>query len=74
MIQTDFDKRSGLLFILAFGVVSLFADMVYEGARSVYTLTWPGMVDWLGVGASFIEGHLSPATGKLVELPKAGRS
>ena len=45
-----------------------------EGARSVYTLTWPGMVDWLGVGASFIEGHLSPATGKLVELPKAGRS
>jgi predicted MFS family arabinose efflux permease len=29
-----FDKRSGLLFILAFGIVSLFADMAYEGMRS----------------------------------------
>jgi MFS family permease len=29
-----FDKRSGLLFIVAFGVVSLFADMAYEGMRS----------------------------------------
>jgi predicted MFS family arabinose efflux permease len=29
-----FDKRSGLAFILAFGVVSLFADMAYEGMRS----------------------------------------
>ena len=30
----SFDKRSGLLFIVAFGVVSLFADMAYEGMRS----------------------------------------
>ena len=29
-----FDKRSGLLFIVAFGIVSLFADMAYEGMRS----------------------------------------
>jgi predicted MFS family arabinose efflux permease len=34
MIATDFDKRTGLLFILAFGVVSFFADMAYEGMRS----------------------------------------
>ncbi|HWA30436.1 MAG TPA: MFS transporter [Rhizomicrobium sp.] len=34
MITTDFDKRTGLLFILAFGVVSFFADMAYEGMRS----------------------------------------
>jgi MFS family permease len=33
-MRTTFDKRSGLLFILAFGVVSLFADMAYEGMRS----------------------------------------
>jgi predicted MFS family arabinose efflux permease len=30
----SFDKRSGLMFIVAFGVVSLFADMAYEGMRS----------------------------------------
>ncbi len=33
-MTTTFDKRSGLLFILAFGIVSLFADMAYEGMRS----------------------------------------
>jgi predicted MFS family arabinose efflux permease len=32
---TSFDKRSGLAFIVAFGIVSLFADMAYEGMRSV---------------------------------------
>jgi len=32
---TTFDKRSGLAFIIAFGIVSLFADMAYEGMRSV---------------------------------------
>lgn len=31
----DFDKKSGLAFIIAFGIVSLFADMAYEGMRSV---------------------------------------
>lgn len=30
-----FDKRSALAFIVAFGIVSLFADMAYEGMRSV---------------------------------------
>lgn len=30
-----FDKRSGLAFIVAFGVVSLFADMAYEGMRAI---------------------------------------
>jgi hypothetical protein len=34
MTAQTFDKRSGLLFILAFGVVSFFADMAYEGMRS----------------------------------------
>jgi hypothetical protein len=30
-----FDKKSGLAFIIAFGVVSLFADMAYEGMRGI---------------------------------------
>ncbi|HEY5337804.1 MAG TPA: MFS transporter [Rhizomicrobium sp.] len=34
MTAHTFDKRSGLLFICAFGIVSLFADMAYEGMRS----------------------------------------
>jgi hypothetical protein len=33
--ERGFDRRSGLAFIVAFGVVSLFADMAYEGMRSV---------------------------------------
>lgn len=31
----QFGKRSALYFVLLFGVVNLFADMTYEGARSV---------------------------------------
>jgi predicted MFS family arabinose efflux permease len=31
----QFDKKSGLAFIIAFGVVSLFADMAYEGMRGI---------------------------------------
>jgi len=30
-----FDKRSALAFIVAFGIVSLFADMAYEGMRGI---------------------------------------
>src|ERR1700722_84962 len=33
IIHKNFDKKSGLAFIIAFGVVSLFADMAYEGMR-----------------------------------------
>jgi MFS family permease len=35
MTDQQFDKHSGLAFIIAFGVVSLFADMAYEGMRGV---------------------------------------
>lgn len=31
----EFDKRSGLAFVVVFGIVSLFADMAYEGMRAV---------------------------------------
>ena len=30
-----FDKRTGLAFVVAFGVVSFFADMAYEGMRGI---------------------------------------
>jgi hypothetical protein len=33
--QPGWSARSGLYFVLLFGAVNLFADMTYEGARSV---------------------------------------
>ena len=33
--QRIWSRKSGLYFVLLFGVVNLFADMTYEGARSV---------------------------------------
>ena len=33
--QHSFDRRSALAFIVAFGIVSLFADMAYEGMRGI---------------------------------------
>ncbi len=35
MTENSFDRRSALAFIVAFGVVSLFADMAYEGMRGL---------------------------------------
>jgi MFS family permease len=35
MNPRSFDKKSGLAFIVAFGIVSLFADAAYEGMRSI---------------------------------------
>lgn len=43
-----------------------------EDGRTHYELAWPGIVAWLTMGLAFIEGHLAPPAGKLVELPKAG--
>ena len=34
-MERKFDRRSALAFIVAFGVVSLFADMAYEGMRGL---------------------------------------
>ena len=31
----QFDRKSALTFIVAFGIVSLFADMAYEGMRGL---------------------------------------
>src|SRR5689334_1644049 len=35
MTLSSFDRRSALAFIIAFGIVSLFADMAYEGMRGL---------------------------------------
>jgi MFS family permease len=35
MSPTSFDRRSAYAFIVAFGIVSLFADMAYEGMRGL---------------------------------------
>src|SRR5205823_7135829 len=35
MSARAFDKRSALAFIVAFGIVSLFADAAYEGMRGI---------------------------------------
>src|ERR1043166_3826161 len=35
MTPRSFDKKSGLAFIVAFGIVSLFADAAYEGMRGI---------------------------------------
>jgi predicted MFS family arabinose efflux permease len=34
-LRQPFDARSGLVFVIAFGIVSLFADMTYEGMRAI---------------------------------------
>jgi predicted MFS family arabinose efflux permease len=34
-LRGQFDAKSGLLFVVAFGIVSLFADMTYEGMRAI---------------------------------------
>lgn len=77
MIQTDFDKRSGLMFILAFGVVSFFADMGYEGMRSstgpfLALLGASGTVVGFVAGAGELFGYLLRAvSGRLAEKSRA---
>ncbi|HEX7725502.1 MAG TPA: hypothetical protein VF410_03015, partial [Rhizomicrobium sp.] len=77
MITTDFDKRSGLMFILAFGVVSLFADMAYEGMRSstgpfMALLGASGTVVGFVAGAGELFGYLLRAvSGRLAEKTRA---
>jgi predicted MFS family arabinose efflux permease len=77
MIATTFDKRSGLLFVLAFGVVSFFADMAYEGMRSstgpfMALLGASGTVVGFVAGAGELFGYLLRAvSGRLAEKSRA---
>lgn len=62
-VVTSFDKRTALAFIVAFGIVSLFADMAYEGMRSISgpylgTLGADGTVVGVVAGIGELFGYL----------------
>ncbi len=70
-------KRSALKFVVLLGVVSLFADMTYEGARSITgpylallgaSATVVGIVsgfgELIGYGLRLVSGYISDRTGK----------
>jgi hypothetical protein len=70
-------KRSALKFVVLLGVVSLFADMTYEGARSITgpylallgaSATVVGVVsgfgELIGYGLRLVSGYISDRTGK----------
>lgn len=77
MAVTDIAKTSALKFVILIGIVSLFADMTYEGARSI---TGPylallgasgtivgivaGFGELVGYGLRLISGYISDRTGR----------
>jgi MFS family permease len=73
MTRTDFDQKSALAFIVAFGVVSLFADMAYEGMRGISgpflaTLGASGAAVGIIAGTGELAGYLLRlASGRVVE-------
>ena len=71
------NRKTALRFVLLLGVVSLFADVTYEGARSITgpylallgaSATIVGVVagfgELLGYGLRLVSGRLSERTGK----------
>jgi MFS family permease len=70
-------RRAALIFVVLFGVISLFADMTYEGARSISgpflaTLGASGTIvgivagfgELMGYGLRLVSGRLSDRTGR----------
>jgi len=70
-------KRTATRFVVTVGIVSLFADMTYESARSINgpylevlgatasTVGWvAGLGELLGYGLRFVSGYFSDRTGK----------
>jgi predicted MFS family arabinose efflux permease len=72
-LARSFDKRSALVFIVSFGVVSFFADMAYEGMRGITgpflaTLGASGAAVGLIAGTGELTGYLLRlASGRLAE-------
>lgn len=77
MVETDVAKASALRFVVLLGIVSLFADMTYEGARSVTgpylavlgaSATVVGFVagfgELVGYGLRLVSGYISDKTGR----------
>lgn len=77
MADTDIPKASALKFVVLIGIVSLFADMTYEGARSITgpylavlgaSATVVGIVagfgELVGYGLRLVSGYISDRTGR----------
>jgi len=76
-IKNDISKETALKFVVLLGIVSLFADMTYEGARSItgpYLATLganavvvgfvAGFGELVGYGFRLVSGYLADRTGK----------
>ncbi len=85
MSQISASNRKALKFVLLLGVVSLLADMTYEGARSVTgpylavlgaTATTVGIVaglgELIGYGLRLVFGYISDRTGRYWTITLAG--
>lgn len=75
--KNDISKKTAMKFIVLVGIVSLFADMTYEGARSITgpflailgaTGTAVGFIagfgELIGYGLRLVSGYISDKTGK----------
>src|SRR6266568_101095 len=75
-VENALPRRRAILFIVFLGVVSLFGDMTYEGARSItgpylgmlgVTATTIGIVsgfgELMGFGARLVSGYVGDRTG-----------
>lgn len=84
-ITASVSKETALKFVLLLGVVSLLADMTYEGARSVTgpylavlgaTATTVGIVaglgELIGYGLRLVFGYISDRTGRYWTITLAG--
>ena len=83
--NSDLSKQSALKFVVIIGVVSLFADMTYEGARSI---TGPylaflgasgtivgivaGFGELVGYGLRLVSGYISDRTGRYWPITLVG--
>ncbi len=85
MAPTDPLRRRALRFVVAIGIVSLFADMAYEGARAVngpylallgasgaVVGTVAGLGELVGYGLRFASGRWTDRTGRPWPLAFAG--
>jgi MFS family permease len=83
--EINISKTSALKFVILMGVVSLFADMTYEGARSITgpylavlgaSATAVGIVagfgEFIGYGLRLISGYISDRTGRYWALTILG--
>jgi len=83
----DFSRGAALKFVILLGVVSLFADMAYEGARSITgpflavlgaSATVVGIVagfgELIGYGLRLVSGYISDRTGRYWTITLFGYS